>query len=212
MTAGNTLGRAWSQLRAAVRGGLNVRAVTLACLSLGLAAESVKLFDVIRTMRLPSLEQPPAVKIARQAVRTDKIDLRAIASANLFGRYDPAPSQEPAADAREDLVLSGIFFYGGKHSLSRIMLTEYPQASFAVGDRVTGDVVVDAIAPRYAILSDGGRERILQLSWRTRNQRANAAGTGTVNGNFNDDLDANNDEPSTPPPVLEAYVDPVGDG
>ena len=210
MTAGNTQGRAWSQLRAAVRGGLNVRAVTLACLSLGLAAESAKLFDVVRMMLWPSLEQLPAVQIPRSAARTGNIDLSAIASANLFGRYDLANSREPAADGREDLILSGILFYSGKDSLSRIMLMEYPKTSFAVGDRVADDVVVGAISPRYAILSDGGRERILRLSWSTRNQGATGAGTG--NGNGNDDLDASTDDPSKPPPILEAYVDPVGDG
>jgi hypothetical protein len=206
MPAGNTEGRAWSQWRAAVRGGLNARAVTLACLSLGLTAESVKLFDVIRMMLWPSREQPPSVQIPRSAARTDKIDLSAIASANLFGRYDPANSQEPAADGREDLILSGILFFSGKNSHSRIMLMEYPKTSFAVGDRVAGDLVVGAISPRYAILSDGGRERILRLSWSRRSQGATGAGNG------NDDLDASADDPSKPPPILEAYVDPVGDG
>jgi len=208
MTAGNTQGRAWSQWRAAVRGRVNVRAVTLACLSLGLAAQSVKLFELIRLMLSPSLEQVSAVQIPRSAERTAKIDLSAIASANLFGRYDAATRQEPAADGREDLILSGILFYSGKNSLSRIMLMEYPKTSFAVGDRVTGDLVVGAISPRYAILSDGGRERILRLSWSTRKQGA----TGAATDNGNDDLGASNDDPSQPPPILEAYVDPVGDG
>jgi hypothetical protein len=212
MTAGNTEGRAWSQWRAAIRGGLNVRAVTLACLSLGLAAESVRLFDPIRTLLWPSPEPLPALQIPRSAARTDKIDLRAISSANLFGRYDPAAGQEPAADAREDLTLSGILFHSGRTSLSQIMLMEYPKTSFAVGDRVTGDVVVAAISPQYAILSDGGRERILRLSWSRRNQGAIVAGTDGGNDNDNEDLDASNDDPSKPPPVLEAYVDPVGDG
>ena len=75
---------------------------------------------------------------------------------------------------------------------------------------MTGDVVVGAISPRYAILSDGGRQRILRLSWRTRNP--GGAGGATANGNFNEDLDANNDDQSKPPPVLEPYEDPVGDG
>ena len=86
------------------------------------------------------------------------------------------------------------------------MLMEYPKTSFAVGDRVADDVVVGAISPRYAILSDGGRERILRLSWSTREQGAIGAGNG------NGDLDASKDDPSKPPAILEAYVDPVGDG
>ena len=210
MTTGDTRGRAWSQFRAAVKGGINVRAVTLACLSLGLAAESVKLFDVIRPMNSPSLEQLPAVQIPRSAARTGKIDLSAIASAKLFGTYEPATGREPAVDGREDLILSGILFYSGKNSLSQIMLMEYPKTSFAVGDRVTGDLVVAAISRQYAILSEGGRERILRLSWSTRKQGATVAATDSGNGN--DDLDASNDDPSKPPPILEAYVDPVGDG
>jgi hypothetical protein len=62
--------------------------------------------------------------------------------------------------------------------------------------------------PRYAILSDGGREWILRLSWDTPRQGAAVAATD----NGNDDLKASDDDPSKPPPILEAYVDPVGDG
>jgi hypothetical protein len=203
---GGTLGRAWSRLRVAIRGGL-LRAATLACLCLGLAAVSVELFDVVRTMLSPSREQRPAAQIPRPAPRAGKIDLSAIASAKLFGTYAPANGREPAAEGREDLILSGILFCGGRNSLSRIMLAGYPN-TFAVGDRVTGDVVVDAVLPRYAILSDGGREWILRLSWDT--PRQGATGAGTDNGN--DDLKASDDDPSKPPPILEAYVDPVGDG
>ena len=210
MTAGNTQGRAWSHLRAAVWGKLNVRAVMLACLSLGLAAQSVQLFEVIRMMLSPRREQLPAVPSPRSAARNGHIDLSAIASANLFGKYDPATGREPGGDGPEDLSLSGILFYSGKNSLSQIMLLEYPTTSFAVGDRVTGDVVVAAISRQYAILSEGGRERILRLSWSTRKQGATVAATDSGNGNA--DLDASNADPSKPPPILEAYVDPVGDG
>jgi type II secretory pathway component PulC len=184
-----------------------LRAATLACLSLGLAAVSVELFDAVRTMLSPSREQRPAVQIPRPAARAGKIDLSAIASAKLFGSYAPANRREPAAEGREDLILSGILFCSGRNSLSRIMLAGYPK-TFAVGDRVTGDVVVDAVSPRYAILSDGGREWILRLSWDTPKPRATGAGTD----NGNDDLKASDDDPSKPPPILEAYVDPVGDG
>jgi len=184
-----------------------LRTATLACLWLGLAAVSVELFDAVRTMLSPSREQRPAVQIPRPAARSGKIDLSAIASAKLFGSYAPANSREPAAEGREDLILSGILFYSGRNSMSRIMLAGYPK-TFAVGDRVTGDVVVDAVLPQYAILSDGGREWILRLSW--DRPKPGATGTGADSGN--DDLKASDDDPSKPPPILEAYVDPVGDG
>ncbi len=87
------------------------------------------------------------------------------------------------------------------------MLAGYAK-TFAVGDRVIGDVVVDAVLPQYAILSDGGREWILRLSWDT--PKPGATGAGTDNGG--DDLKASDDDPSKPPPILEPYVDPVGDG
>jgi hypothetical protein len=46
------------------------------------------------------------------------------------------------------------------------------------------------------------------LSWDT--PKPGATGAGTDNGD--DDLKASDDDPSKPPPILEPYVDPVGDG
>jgi hypothetical protein len=134
--------------------------------------------------------------------------LSAIASAQLLGSYAPANRRQPAPDGREDLNLSGILFFGGNNPLSRIMLAGHPNTSFAVGDRVTGDVVVGAIFPQYAILSDGGRDRMLRMAWDARDPGGTVAGID----NGNDDLQASDDDPSKLPPILEPYVDPVGDG
>lgn len=137
--------------------------------------------------------RPPPVQPA--GPRAPALDVNAIASAGLFGRYVAAPAGDDsllnAPETPLNLTLIGLLA-DDREQFSRALIATQggEEKAYAIGDDVARGVLLQAIFPDRVILSRNGRLETLRLE---RDAASTASGTSSY----------------TPPPVAAAEA-PAG--
>lgn len=95
-------------------------------------------------------------------------DATTIASASLFGHYQPpanpgAAAMNNAPDTQLNLSLLGIFAGSARDSRALIGKQDGDEAPYAIGDTITNGVTLQAIFPDRVVLSRNGRLETLRL-------------------------------------------------
>lgn len=109
--------------------------------------------------------QPPPSAPAANAAKG--VDLNAIASANLFGQYQPqhadAVDIKHARETTLNLTLLGVFAWDEKLSRAIIEPQGGEAKPFAIGDTVVAGATLQQVLPDRAILLRNGRPEALKL-------------------------------------------------
>ncbi len=138
-------------------------------------------------------QPPPAA--AATATRSG-IDIGAISTLGLFGKYQP-PAKAAAADLARapdtqlDLKLKGIFAGDEKYSRALIAAQDGDEKPYAIGDTIGGGGVnVQAIFPDRVVLLRNGRPELLRLD-KDRTDALAADDTDSGDNEESDDAEPN---------------------
>lgn len=121
-------------------------------------------------MIVPDPDLATMLKSGSRQGAYEKISLREISSAYLFGRKPikaVAPQQKQAPKTRLKLVLLGVIGTDNDDEGARAIIAERGKLSrsYAVGEKIRGtDAKVDSIKPREVLLERGGRLEKLEMN------------------------------------------------